>query len=181
VTTTADPTARVFVADPIHSTVAFAVRYLGGSTYRATFSKAGATLDLSNGAPTLKGGAAVDSVSISAPDAFRSHVLGPEFFDVENHPEITFESRSVDLRDDGTATIEGDLTIKGITRPVSAHGTWSEPGPDPMGHVRSHLALETTVNRREYQIVWDAPLPAGGSALGNEVTISADLALVARA
>jgi polyisoprenoid-binding protein YceI len=75
--------------------------------------------------------------------------------------------------------VTGALTIKGVTRPITAHGTWSPPAADPTGKTRSHLALATTVNRRDYGINWDAPLPSGGSALADEVTITAELALVA--
>lgn len=172
--------ASVFGADPIHSSFGFAVRYLGGSTYRATFSDAQAVLDLSDGQPVLTGAAAAKSISIDQPEPFRAHVLGPEFFDAETHPQLHFSSTRVDLRPDGTASVEGELSIKGTTRRVTAHGTWAEPAPDPMRHVRSHLALETTINRRDFGITWDAPLPDGTSALGDEVTITIDLALAAK-
>jgi len=76
--------------------------------------------------------------------------------------------------------VNGALTIKGFTRPIIAHGTWSPPAADPTGKTRSHLALETAVNRRDYGISWDAPLPNGASALADEVTISVELALVAQ-
>lgn len=104
-------------------------------------------------------------------------MLGEQFFDADAHPQITFSSDDVVLDEDGTATVDGALTIKGTTRAITAHGTWSPPAADPMGKTRSHLALEATIDRRDYGITWDAPLPNGGSVLADEVTITAEAAM----
>jgi polyisoprenoid-binding protein YceI len=175
------PISGVYAADPIHSSFGFAVRYMGVSTFRGTLDNVTAKLEASSEAVALTGAAEVESVSIRSPEQFRAHVLGEQFFAADTHPQITFSSKDVRLSDDGTATVDGQLTIKGITRPVTARGTWSPPAADPTGKTRSHLALETTINRRDYGITWDAPLPNGGSALADEVTITAELALVAKA
>jgi polyisoprenoid-binding protein YceI len=171
----------VYAADPIHSSFGFAVKYMGVSTFRGTLDNVTAKLEASSGAVALTGAAEVESVSIRSPEQFRAHVLGEQFFAADAHPQITFSSKDVVLSDDGTATVDGQLTIKGITRPVTARGTWSPPAADPTGKTRSHLTLETTINRRDYGITWDAPLPNGGSALADEVTITAELALVEKA
>ena len=174
------PISGTYAADPIHSSFGFAVKYMGVSTFRGTLAKVVATLEAGPGEIALTGAAEVQSISIRTPEQFRAHVLGEQFFAADAHPEITFNSSDVVLDEDGTATVTGSLTIKGTTRPVTAHGTWSAPGADPAGKTRSHLALETTINRRDYGITWDAPLPTGGSALADEVTITAELALVAK-
>ena len=173
-TTTTSPLIHgTYVGDPVHSSFGFAVRYQGVSVYRGTFTDVNATL--SDG--RLEGTAKVESISIVAPDQFRAHVLGPEFFDAQNHPEIRFVSTNLDLRDDGSAVAEGELTMKGITHPVTAAGTWSAPQADAFGNTRGHLQLEAEVDRTKWDMNWNAPLPSGGNALANEVTITVDLSL----
>ena len=126
----------------------------------------------------LEGRAKVESISIRTPEQFRAHVLSAEFFDAENHPEVIFTSSDVDLWDDGTVTVEGDLTIKGITHPVTATGTWIAPEGDAFGNTRGHLNLEAQIDRTEFDMNWNAPLPSGGKALANEVTLTVELSLV---
>jgi polyisoprenoid-binding protein YceI len=175
VTTT--PLSGTFRADPVHSSFGFAVKYQGVSVYRGTLSDVDAELT----AGRLHGTAKVESISIRQPEQFRAHVLSPEFFDAANHPEVTFVSTDLDLREDGTASVTGELTIKGITRPVSATGTWTEPASDAFGGTRGHLNLEAVVDRTEFDMNWNMPLPSGGKALANEVTLSVELSLVEQA
>jgi len=165
-----------YVADPVHSSFGFAVRYQGVSVFRGTLSDVTATL--ADG--RLEGAAKVESISIRTPEQFRAHILSAEFFDAESHPEVRFVSSELDLREDGTASVEGELTIKGITRPVRATGTWAAPAPDAFGNTRGHLQLEAVVDRTEFEMNWNAPLPSGGNALANEVTITVDLSLTAQ-
>ena len=171
--TTSTPLAGAFTADPIHSSFGFAVRYQGVSVYRGTFSDVEATLQDGR----LEGAAKAESISIVSPEQFRAHVLSAEFFDAENHPEIRFTSQNLDLRDDGTVVVEGELTIKGITHPVNAAGTLTAPQADAFGNTRAHLHLEAEVDRTQWDMNWNAPLPSGGNALANEVTITVDLSL----
>ena len=173
-TTTTSPLINgTYAGDPVHSSFGFAVRYQGVSVYRGTFTDVTATLSDSR----LEGAAKVESISIVAPEQFRAHVLGPEFFDAQDHPEIRFVSTSLDLRDDGSAVVEGELTMKGITHPVTATGTWTAPQADAFGNTRGHLHLETDVDRTKWEMNWNAPLPSGGNALANEVTITVDVSL----
>jgi polyisoprenoid-binding protein YceI len=171
---------RTFVSDPVHSTFAFSVRFLGGSIYRARFERAEATLELSGETPTLGGSADVQSVSIHEPADFRNHVLGPDFFDAATHPVIAFRSTTLRLNDDGAVHLEGELTVKGIAKTIAASGTWTSPSTGPMGDRRSAMSLEATVNRRDFGMTWDAPLPDGGSALADDVTLTIDLALAGK-
>ena len=172
--TTATQLAGAYNADPVHSSFGFAVRYQGVSVFRGTLSDVNARL--ADG--TLEGAAKVESISITTPEQFRAHVLSPEFFDAANHPEVTFRSTDVDLADDGTATVKGELTIKGITNPVEAAGHWTAPAEDAFGSVRGHLSLTATIDRTAYDMNWNAPLPNGGNALANEVELDVQLALV---
>ena len=173
---TTTPFAGTYAADPIHSSFGFAVRYQGVSLFRGTLNEVAATL--ADG--RLEGTSKVDSISIRTPEQFRAHVLSGEFFDAANHPEVTFSSSSLDLREDGTAEVDGELTIKGITRPVHAVGTWTEPAGDAFGGTRGHLKLEAVVDRTEFDMNWNLPLPSGGNALANEVTLTVELSLVAQ-
>ncbi len=170
-----------YVSDPVHSSFGFAVTYQGVSTFRGTLDDVQATLVIDESGARLQGTAKAESISIRTPEQFRAHVLSAEFFDAENHPDVTFRSSTVELSDDGTASAEGELTIKGITRPVSVTGTWTPPGTDAFGNTRAHLGLEAKINRREYDFNWDMPLPSGGSALADEVTITVDASLIAQA
>ena len=172
--TATTPLSGSYTADPVHSSFGFSVRYQGVSLFRGTLDEVSATY--ADG--RLEGAAKAESISIRTPDAFRAHVLSPEFFDAENHPEVRFVSTSTDLREDGTAVVEGELTIKGITHPVTAAGTWTAPAADAFGNTRGHLTLEATVDRSAYEMTWNAPLPSGGNALANEVTLTVDVSLV---
>ena len=179
--TATQPLSGTFIADPVHSTFGFAARYMGVSTYRGTFDDVKATLVADDSGLRLEGSATVESISIRTPEQFRAHVLSAEFFDAANHPEVTFRSTRVDLAEDGTATVEGELTIKGIAQPVAATGHWSAPAPDAFGNTRAHLAVEGTVSRAAYRFTWDAPLPNGGTALADEIQVVIDAALIAQA
>jgi polyisoprenoid-binding protein YceI len=174
------PLTGTYVADPIHSSFAFAVKYMGGATFRGTLEKVSAKLEDGPSGSILTGSAEVESISIRHPEPFRAHVLGDDFFAAERHPEITFRSEQITLEEDGTASVDGELTIKGIGQAVSASGSWTPPVADPSGKTRANISLETVVSRRDYGIVWDVRMPGGDPALADEVTITVDLFLVAQ-
>src|SRR3954467_2505415 len=170
---TTTPLNGTYTADPIHSSFGFAVKYQGVSVFRGTLDEVTASLE----AGRLEGTAQVESISIRTPEQFRAHVLSDEFFDAANHPQATFVSSALDLRADGTAEVKGDLTIKGITNPVTATGTWTAPATDAFGNTRGHLNLEAVIDRSQFNMNWNMPLPSGGNALANEVTLTVDLSL----
>jgi polyisoprenoid-binding protein YceI len=176
-TTAAAALSGTYNADPVHSSFGFAVRYQGVSLFKGTLNEVTATL--ADG--RLEGTAKVESISIRTPEQFRAHVLSAEFFDAENHPEVKFASTSLDVADDGGATVKGDLTIKGITKPVEAKGTWTAPAADAFGNTRGHLNLEAILDRTDWDINWNMDLPAGGKVLANDVTLIVELSLVAQA
>ena len=176
-TTATQPLNGTFKADPVHSSFGFAVRHMGVSTFRGTFSDVDATL--ADG--VLDGRAKVESISIVSPADFRNHVLSPEFFDAERHPEVVFRSAEVDLADDGTATVRGELTIRGITREVVAEGTWTPPAEGPWGGEVAALELSADIDRTQFGMTWNAPLPKGGNILAEQVTLTVHLELQAQA
>jgi polyisoprenoid-binding protein YceI len=171
---TSTPLSGAYTADPIHSSFGFAVKYQGVSVFRGTLNEVEATL----AGGRLEGTAKVESISIRTPEQFRAHVLSPEFFDAENYPEVTFTSEELDLREDGTAKVTGELTIKGITKPVEATGTWTAPAADAFGNSRGHLNLEAVIDRTEWDINWNMALPSGGNVLANDVTLTVEVSLV---
>ena len=164
--------------DRTHSTVQFAVRHVGVSTFRASFGVIDARLVIGNDTAELQAAADVESISIGEPLEFREHVVrGSDFFAADEHPRISFRSTEIQLADDGTTTVAGDLEIRGISQPVSATGTFSPPTEDPFGGIRVGFHLDATLDRRAWGMDWQLPLPAGGDALGWDVEINAQLEL----
>ena len=177
-TTAVQPLAGTYTADPVHSSFAFAVRYMGVSTFRGTLGDVEATLTVDGDRAGLEGAAAVESISIRSPQQFREHVLSEEFFDVANHPQVAFRSTHAELTDDGRAVVDGELTIKRTTLPVHAEGGWTPEG-ELFGTRKGGLTLTATVDRTAYGLNWNADLPTGGKALANEVELTVELVLIA--
>ena len=171
------PFTGTFRAEPVPSTFAFAVRHSGTFTFRGVLPEVAATLRADGDDLTLEGAARVDSISVIEPEAMRASLLGPEFFDAENHPEVAFRSTEIRLADDGRAEVEGELTMKGTTRPVSATGHFSSPRQAAFGEIAG-LQLSTTIDRREFGFDWQMEMPEGGVAVGWEVEIDIDLLLM---
>jgi polyisoprenoid-binding protein YceI len=172
--TTLAPTGTTWVADPVHSNVAFEVEYAGVSTFRGSFRDFDATLQGS----TLAGSARVASVDVKD-EQLSGHLQSPDFFDAERHPELAFRAHELTLADDGAITGSGELTIKGVTKPVELTGRLaSAPSVDPFGRERIGLALETAIDRNEFGVAWNAPNQSGGNYLGDEVSLRADLTFV---
>ena len=156
--------------DKVHSTIGFAVDYMAG-TFQGSFGDVDA--ELSDG--VIRGSAKVASIQVNDPN-LAGHLQGPDFFDAERHPEITFESKDI-RRDSERLTIVGEIEIKGHTEPVEISGIISEPIKDPFGGERFGLKLETKVDRTSFGVSWNNPLPSGEPALSNEVRLIADLQL----
>jgi len=160
-------------ADTVHSRVGFEVPY-AVATFSGEVPEFEATLE--DG--VLKGVAKISSIQVKE-ENLQAHLLSPEFFDAERHPELTFVSRTITRHGD-TIQIEGDLTIKGITKPATLSGLATGPSVDHFGATRLGITAQTTIDRTEFDINWNMPLPNGELALKNEVTLKADLTLVAQ-
>ena len=177
-TKTAIPTGTWNV-DPVHSQVGFAVEYMIG-TFRGSFSPVEGTLTVADdGTTELKGSASASSVKVQD-DNLVAHLLSPDFFDAERAPKITFEASKIDRHDDHV-TVNGELTIKGTTQPVTLTGTIADPIEDAYGNDRLGLSLETIVDRTSFGLNWNLPLPNGKPALANDVKLTAELYLVKEA
>lgn len=176
-TTTID--AGTYTTDPVHSSFQASARHMGVGTFRTGFEDVEARLTSDASGMHLEGRAQVRSISITKPPEFRQHVVnGEDFFDASKHPEIVFSSSRLDLADDGTAELDGELVIKGIAKPLHATGSWQEPTEDAFGGLRTALDLTAVFDRRDYELDWQMPLPKGGHALGWDVTIEVQLELM---
>ena len=160
--------AGTWQADPVHSSVGFAVKYLGVATFSGELK--GFEASLVDG--ELAGKAQVASIEVKDENLY-AHLQAPDFFDVERFPELTFSGR-----DAGDGRFQGELTIKGVTKPVTLEGVVTGPVTDPYGNERYGLALAAVVDRTDFGLDWNAPLPGGGFALANDVTLKAELSLI---
>lgn len=173
-TATAQLSTGTWAIDPAHSFVSFSVRHLMVSKVRGGFETfSGAVTVAEDGTASVHAEIAVDSIH-SGNEQRDAHLKSPALFDVETHPTATFTSTAV--RDNGTGyTVDGDFTLKGITRPISLdlrfHGV--HPG---MGHGRvAGFEASTELNRKDFGIEIDMPLETGGAVVGEKVTITLEI------
>ncbi len=170
--------AGTWTADRVHSTVGFAVKHMVVSTFRGRFEDYDATLTAAeDGSLRLDGRVRAESLVVKD-ENLAAHLRSPEFFDTERYPEIAFASTLVRV-EEGNLVVDGELTIKGHTRPLEARGTITEAVAGLGGALRVGVELGAIVDRTEYGLEWNAPLPKGGVALANEVKLSVNLEFIA--
>lgn len=169
----------VYDADVDHSSFEAGTRHMGVGSFRTRFDDVTARLTADGDGLRLVGEAQVASISINNPPQFREHVVnGEDFFDATRHPTIRFQSADIDLSDDGSARVTGDLTIKNVTRQITARGSYRPPTEDPYGGIRAALDLSTLLDRRDFGLDWQAQLPKGGNVLEWDVALDVHLELV---
>ena len=161
--------------DPVHSSVGFEVAYLSG-TFKGQFRDFDGSLVVDGDQATLEGGANVESVDVKD-ENLTAHLQSPDFFDAEQHPVIRFAAADISLEGEDVS-VDGELTIKGVTRPATVTGSVTAPVTDPYGRERIGLRLTTTVDRTAFGVSWNTPLPTGEQALANDVSIVAELYFV---
>jgi polyisoprenoid-binding protein YceI len=162
--------------DRVHSRVDFQVSYLAG-TFNGEFHEIDAELTVDGERASLQGTAKVASVDVKD-ENLSAHLQSPDFFDAERYPELRFAAEDIRLDGDGKVSVAGELTIKGVTRPVVVTGTVTAPILDAYGNDRIGLNLTTSVDRTEFGVDWNQLLPSGDPALANDVTILAELQFV---
>jgi polyisoprenoid-binding protein YceI len=168
--------AGTWTLDTVHSQVGFEVPYLAG-TFKGEFHDVAAQLVADAERASIEGTAQVASVDVKD-ENLSAHLQSPDFFDAERHAELRFAAKDIRLDGDGTVGVDGELTIKGITKPVTVTGTVTAPMADPYGTDRIGLRLRTTVDRTDFGLDWNMPLPSGEPALANDVTIVSELQFV---
>ena len=165
-----------WTADPVHPPPTPPARHRVGAPSRGASDDVPGPLARAGDRPRLVGEVDVASIRVKDENLY-GHLQSPEFFDAAATPKVTFVSDSL-VRDGDDVTLEGDLTIKGTTHRVTAKGTWLEIEADVTGNPRIGIDVDTTIDRTAYGLDWNAPLPKGGVALDNDVTLSVHLELV---
>ena len=177
----ANVTTGTWTLDSSHSEIGFTVRHAGISKVRGQFKEADATLDLAENVADSKVNATIKTASFDSGDVNRDgHVRGEDFFDVEKFPEISFVSNAIVPKGDAYE-LQGDLTIKGVTRPVALETELNGVAVDPFGNTRAGLTAETTISRKDFGLTWNAVLEAGGVLVSDKVAINLELAFIAPA
>lgn len=185
-TATATPTdlplaAGTWRLDALHSGVHFKVRHIGLSNVRGRFNRFDATLGVGEALADTRVEATVEmsSVDTNQPDR-DAHLLGTDFFSAEQHPLMTFRSTGIRAAGDGEYALDGDLTLNGVTRPVTLdvefHGVETLPAD---GSTHAGFSATTTVNREDFGVDFNAPLGMGKVALGRKIAVELELQFVA--
>lgn len=166
-----------WVVDGSHSEVGFAVRHMMIATTKGRFSKVEGTLDFDPenlAAATFEG--KIEAGSIDTRDENRdNHLRSADFFDVENHPFITFTNSKVTKVDGNEFTLVGDLTIRGTTKQVTLAGEFLGTNVDPWGNTKAGFTASGKVNRKEFGLLWNVALEAGGVLVADEVKLTLEL------
>ncbi|HYI24157.1 MAG TPA: YceI family protein [Thermomicrobiales bacterium] len=176
-TDTATTTATtVWTIDNAHSAVEFAVKHMMFATAKGRFGNVSGTIaiDNENVANSIVD-VTIDASSIDTRDEKRDgHLKSADFFDVENHPAITFKSTSVESRGDDLK-VTGDLTVRGTTLPVVLNAEFNGQGTNPWGQQVISYSATTKINRKEYGLNWNAALETGGMLVGDDVKITIEI------
>lgn len=167
--------AGTWVLDPAHSEVTFSLRHMMISKVRGEFGLKSATIEAPANPLEAKVTASVDAASISTGDQNRdNHLRSADFFDVETYPTIDFVSTGVRY-EGGDFLVDGDLTMHGVTKPVTFELEFGGFGTDPYGNYKAGATAKTVVNREDFGLTWNAALESGGVLVGKDVTITLDL------
>ena len=171
-------TPGLWTLDMSHSEIGFTVRHAGISKVRGRFTDASAEARIGQSLADASLHATVKTASFDSGDANRDgHVKGPDFFDVENFPEMTFRATSVE-GDGEDYTLTGDLTIRGITKPIELEVEFTGVAVDPFGATRAGFSAEAEISRKEFGLTWNAVLETGGLLVSDKVRINVEAALV---
>ncbi len=176
-TTSASPSVITWKLDPAHSAAEFKVRHMMISNVKGTFSGLTGTLLENPTDSTLSSvEASVDIATLNTGDAQRDgHLKSADFFDVEKYPTMTFKSTQVERKGEAEYRVSGDLTIHGVTKPVTfAVEGPSAPGKDPWGNTRIGLSATIKINRKDFGLNWNATLETGGILVGEDVQITVE-------
>ena len=169
--TTPEIPAGTWTIDPSHSEVGFTVRHLAVSKVRGLFETFEGSITIAENPLESSVTAEIDLSSINTRDAQRDgHLKSGDFFDVETHPKMTFTSTSV-VADGDSYQVAGNLTIKGVTKPVTLDLEFNGVGADPWGGTRAGFTASGQLSRKEFGIDFNIPLDGGGVVIGDKITV----------
>jgi polyisoprenoid-binding protein YceI len=168
--------AGTYTVDPSHSNVGFEVKHMGIATVRGAFKTFEGSIEATEDSLTLAG--TVDVTSVDTGDATRDgHLQSPDFFDAAQTPQISFATHEVEISGDDI-TLTGEITIKGVTKPITLTGKVAEGGEDPWGNQRVGFEVETTVDRTDFGLSFNQTLPNGSLMVANEVKLVVSVSAV---
>jgi polyisoprenoid-binding protein YceI len=180
--TAAVTSTTTWAIDPTHTSVEFAIKHLMISTVKGRFADVSGTVELDEqdlGTARVTATIGIGSID-TRQDQRDEHLRSADFFDAERFPTMTFASTRIVRGGDGLR-IDGDLTIRGVTRPVTLRATDEGRVRDPWGGERLGFSATTTINRRDFGLTWNQALETGGFVVGDEVKIAIDLELIRQA
>jgi polyisoprenoid-binding protein YceI len=180
-TSTLIPTGT-WVVDPAHSAVGFSVKHLGIATVRGRFEKFEGTLEIGDDLSNARayGTAQVDSINTDEP-ARDEHLRSTDFFGAEANPELRFESTAIRPLDEETFDIEGNLTLNGVTNPVTLKGEFQGAETDPWGNDRVGIEVIGQIKRSDWNMTFNQALGSGNLLVGEKVTLNLDISAVKQA
>ena len=176
------PAVGTYAIDPSHTQLGFAVRHMAVSKVRGRLSKFDGTIDIAEDPVDSKVSLTIDATSVDTRDENRdNHLRTNDFFDVENHPTLTFTSTAIAAAGPTEWKVTGDLTIRGVTRPVTLDVTLEGVVKDPYGNHRVGFSASTEINREDFDVSFGAVMEAGGLVVAKKVGIEIELEAVLQA
>lgn len=176
-------TTSTWEADPAHSSVEFSVRHMMISTVTGRFKSFRTSIDLDEASVgNSRVLAEIDGASVDTGIADRdNHLRSADFFDVVNHPTIRFRSTGIEPADDESGKIQGELTIRGVTRPVTLEASFLGEVRDPWGNRRRGFTAQATLNRKDFGVNWNQVLDTGGVLVGDKIKVTLNIEAVRKA
>jgi len=168
-----------WAVDPAHSSVEFRIKHMMAATVRGRFGEFEGTIEAAPHYHDSKVSGTIRTASIDTNEPKRDeHLRSADFFDADNHPEISFESKTIEHLRRGDYRVLGDLTMHGETREIVLEGTVHGIERDPWGNDRVGVELRGTISRGDFGLRWQQALETGGVLVGDEVRIAADISAV---
>ena len=172
-----------YTLDPAHTRIGFVARHAMVTKVRGAFNEFEGTATLDGANPANSSAqVTISTASIDTRNAQRDgHLRSNDFLAMDEYPQITFVSTGARQVDDGTFELTGDLTIKGVTNPITIPFSFEGAAKDPFGNLRVGFEGAVTINRKDYGITWNAALETGGVLVSDKVTLEFELSLVKNA
>jgi polyisoprenoid-binding protein YceI len=173
------PAPGTFAIDASHSTVQFVARHMMVSKVRGKFGSYSGTITVADDPLQSSVQISIDPSTVDTGDEGRDgHLTSPDFFDVASYPEITFTSTAVRQDDGATFVVDGDLTVHGVTKPVTLAVDFEGVGQDPWGGERIGFSTEIELDREDFGLTWNQALETGGVLVGKKIRIDIDIEAV---
>jgi polyisoprenoid-binding protein YceI len=169
------PASGTWQIDPAHTAIEFVARHLMVTKVRGRFSDVSGTIEVADNPLDSAVSVTIQTASVTTGAADRDgHLVSPDFFDVDNHPEMTFVSTGV--RSNGDAwTLDGDLTIKGVTKPVALNFDFVGVIDDPYGNSKAAFSASVEIMREDWGLTWNVSLETGGVLVSKKIAIEIEI------